>query len=38
MNQELGQKRGRGGGGGGLSGGWWFLSESRLYVVGQEFL
>ena len=37
VNQELGQKGGRGGRGG-LSGGWWFLSESRLGVVGQQFL
>ena len=42
MNQELGQRWGRGegggGGGGGFSGGWWFLSETRLGVVGQQFL
>ena len=39
MNKELGQ-RGveEGGGGRGLSGGWWFLSETRLGVVGQQFL
>ena len=40
MNKELGQ---RGveeglGGGRGLSGGWWFNSETRLGVVGQQFL
>ena len=28
----------RGGGGRGLSGGWWFNSETRLGVVGQQFL
>ena len=40
MNQELGQRwgRGGGGGGGGFSGGWCFLSETRLGVVGQQFL
>ena len=31
-------REGSGRGGRGLSGGWWFLSETRLVVVGQQFL
>ena len=38
MNKELGQRGVEEGGGRGLGGGWWFLSETRLGVVGQQFL
>ena len=35
---RAGTERGSRKGGGGFSGGWWFLSETRLGVVGQQFL